>query len=202
VPFIKTAAAQTVEANFTLTAASAPQNTPADTPADTATLTSIAVDTSTPLATFTALPTLPGTNTPVPTQVGKPGATQVILCDEYSWDDTTVDVNIPDNTQMTPGQNFVKTWKISNKGTCTWGAGYKISYAGYSTQMSGQPQPLTLPVAPGQEIQISVNFIAPTQPGSYISAWTLQNSNGQNFFGSNLQGTLHAKPLFVKIVVK
>lgn len=28
------------------------------------------------------------------------------------------DVSIPDNTPMTPGQTFTKTWKIKNNGTC------------------------------------------------------------------------------------
>ena len=185
VSFIKTAAAQTVIANFTLTATwGAPTSTPQA------------------LATPTLQPNFTATSTLVPTQSAHPGATLILLCDEYSWDDTTVDVNIPDNTQMTAGQSFVKTWKIKNSGTCTWGAGYKIIYAGYSTQMSGQPQPLTLPVAPGQEIEISVNFIAPAQPGSYVSAWTLANASDRAFFGSNVQGTFHAKPLIVKIVVK
>jgi hypothetical protein len=138
----------------------------------------------------------------VPTQIGNPGATQIILCNEFSWDDTTVDVNIPDNTQMTAGQSFVKTWKIKNSGTCTWDTGYKIIYGGYSTQMSGQPQPLPVPVTSGQEIEISVNFVAPAQPGSYLSAWELADANGVPIFGSNIQGTYHAKPLIVKIIVK
>jgi len=97
--------------------------------------------------------------------------------------------NTPDNTQMTAGQSFVKTWKIKNSGTCTWSTGYTIIYAGYSTQMSGQPQPLPLPVTPGQEIQISVNFVAPAQAGSYLSAWTLDDGDGtaySHFYGSNI----------------
>jgi hypothetical protein len=185
IALINTAAAQTVMANFTLTAKSAV--TPASTP--------------TPLDIPTITPTLKITLTLAPTQIGNPGATQIVLCDEYSWDDTTVDVNVQDNTQMTAGQSFVKTWKIKNSGTCTWGTGYIIIFSS-GAQMSGQPQPLPLPVAPGQEIEISVNFIAPTKLGSYSSAWTLENASGRPFFGSNIQGTVHAKPLYVKIVVK
>ena len=187
VSLINTAAAQTVMANFTLTAKAA--------------ATATSTPTLIPLDTPTIIPTLKITLTLVPTQIGNPGATQVVLCDQYSWDDTTVDVNIPDNTQVTAGQSFVKTWKIKNSGTCTWGTGYKIIFSS-GDQMSGQPQPLPLPVAPGQEIEISVNFIAPTKLGSYSSAWTLENASGRLFFGSNIQGTVHAKPLYVKIVVK
>ena len=194
VVFIKTSAAQTVVANFTLTAASA---------AFTSTPTSLGTPTSP--APPALISTTRITSTLVPTQIGNPGATQILLCNEYSWDDTTVDVNIPDNTPMMAGQSFVKTWKIKNSGTCTWNTGYKIIYAGYSAQMSGQPQPLPLPVTQGQEIQISVNFVAPAQLGSYLSAWTLDNGDGtaySHFYGSNIQGTVHARPLYVKIVVK
>jgi hypothetical protein len=179
---ISTAAAKTVIANFTSTAAAwtaTPLSAPTDTP------------TSLPTATIEA--------TPVPTQPGLAGATQAALCDRYSWDNATVDVNVPDNTQMTPGQDFVKTWKIKNAGTCTWGAGYTIIFSyGSPTgeKMSGVAQPINGVVAPGQEVEISVQFKAPTQIGEYLSAWTLANSKGIPFFGND------NKPLYVKIVVK
>ncbi|HUI88904.1 MAG TPA: NBR1-Ig-like domain-containing protein [Anaerolineales bacterium] len=189
VGFIKTAAAQTVVANFTLTAESA---------AATSTPTSALLSTPTLLPNFTTTPTL------TPTPAAHPGAAPIVLCNEYSWDDTTVDVNVPDNTQMTAGQSFVKTWKVKNSGTCTWGAGYQIIFSS-GTNMSGQPQSLPIPVTPGQEIEISVNFIAPNQPGSYSSAWTLDSGGDTvltHFFGSDIQGLYHAKPLYVKIIVK
>jgi len=178
---ISTAAAQTVIANFTLTAVAwtaTPLPPPTDTP------------TTQPLATATL-----GATAIVPTQPGLPGATQAALCDRYSWNDTTVDVNVPDNTQMTPGQDFVKTWKIKNAGTCTWGAGYAVIFS-YGDKMSGVPQPVNGVIAPGQEVEISVQFKAPTKVGEYVSAWTLGNPKGIPFFG-NLN-----KPLYVKIVVK
>lgn len=178
---IRTSAANTVVAEFTLTAASwtptpQPTFTPTPTfeqPADTATATVQAVAIAT-----------------------NAEGTPIQLCDKYSWDDLTVDVNFPDNTEVTPGQEFVKTWKIKNAGSCTWGAGYRIVYANYATQMSGQPQPLPSVVAPGEEIEISVQFKAPTQAGEYVSAWTLANDKGVLFFGNN------DKPLYVKIIVK
>ncbi len=195
----RTSAAQTVVANFTLTAAvwtPTPLPPPANTPEPLATPALESTSTASTVATATTVPTLPG---------GTPGATAVQLCDSYSWDDNTVDVNVPDNTQMTPGQPFVKTWKIKNSGTCTWGAGYKIIFSYGSPpgeKMSGQPQPLAGPVQPGQEVEISVNFTAPTQVGTYVSSWTLQNAAGRPFFGSNIQGTMKAKPLYVKVIVK
>ncbi len=180
---ISTAAAQTVIANFTSTAA-AWTATPLPPPTETPTAISLQ-----PTATITVVATA------APTQPGLPGATQAALCDRYSWDNTTVDVNVPDGTQMTPGQDFVKTWKIKNAGTCTWGAGYTLIYS-YGDKMSGVPQPINGVVAPGQEIEISIQFKAPTLIGEYVSAWTLANSKGIPFFGNS------NKPLYVKIVVK
>jgi len=179
VALIKTAAAETVFAQFTLTAAA-----------------------------FTRTPLLPASDTPAPlesatleattaaTQAVTPGATQIVLCDRYSWDPATVDVNYPDGSIMQPGQDFVKTWRIKNAGTCTWGEGYSIIYAGYTDKMSGQAQPFTAVVGPGQEIEISVQFKAPTKLGEYVSAWTLANNQGVPFFGND------NKPVYVKIVVK
>jgi len=173
---VRTSAASTVISEFTLTAA-------AFTPTPSS-------PTETPAPEFTAT----ATQLPV-AQVTNAAGTPIELCDKYSWNDATVDVNIPDNTEMTPGQDFTKTWKIKNTGTCTWGAGYTIIYAGYSDKMSGQPQPLPA-IGPGQEVDISVQFKAPAKAGEYVSAWTLANAKGVSFFGNN------NKPFYVKIVVK
>ncbi len=186
VAFIQTSAANTVVARFTLTA-SAPTLTP---------LAALTVTTApAPLETATQAPPA---SPPVFTPTLLPGGVTATpgLCDYYSWDPATVDVNIPDGTQMTPGQQFVKTWKIKNAGICTWGAGYKVVYAGYSDMMSGVAQPINGVIGPGQEIEISVQFKAPAKAGEYVSAWTLQNAAGIRFYG------LGAKPLYVKIVVK
>ena len=176
---IQTSAAQTVVANFTLTAAVFTP-TPLPPPADTE--TPLAVDTPSSEVAITDTPTLlPGGVTATP-----------ILCDHLIFDPATVDVNIPDNTEMQLGQQFVKTWRVKNDGSCTWGAGYKLTYGGYGDQLSGKPQALTGPVQPGQEVEVSVNFIAPTKAGTYLSPWQMSNANGKPF----------PKVVFVKIVVK
>ncbi len=172
---IQTSAAQTVMANFTLTAAAftpTPPSGPTDTPAPA----------DTPAAgAATDTPTLlPGGVTATP-----------ILCDALSFDPATVDVNVPDNTQLQLGQQFVKTWRVRNNGSCTWGAGYKLTFS-YGSQMSGVPQPFTGAVGPGQEVEVSVDFKAPTQAGTYLSAWQMTNAAGKAF----------PKPIYVKIVVK
>ncbi len=170
---VRTSAASTVISQFTLTAA-------AFTPTP-----SLPTETTAPEATSTA------TVAPV-AQVTNAQGTVVSLCDSLAIDPTTVDVNIPDGTIMSPGQDFVKTWKVKNNGSCPWAAGYKLVYAGYSNSMSGQFQPLTGVIQPGQEVELSVQFKAPSETGEYLSAWQMENPSGVTF----------PEIIFVKILVQ
>lgn len=173
---VRTSAASTVIAELTLTAASftATPLPPTQTPVPT-----LALPTETPTEVFTTDPTQAALGTPAS------------LCDDYVY---IADVTIPDGTSMTPGQEFVKTWKIKNNGDCTWGDGYSLIYS-YGERMSGDAVPLTVVVAPGQEADVSVNFKAPANIGEFVSAWQMVTPNGISF-GSK------EHILFVKIIVK
>ncbi len=173
---VRTSAASTVVSQFTLTAA-AFTVTPAP-----------ATNTSAPDVTATI------TTQPVAQVTNAEGAV-VTLCDKYAWDVATVDVNIPDNTVMSPGQDFVKTWKIKNTGACTWGEGYQLVFS-YGEEMEGEPQPLSAAIAPGQEVDVSVQFTAPDLAGSYFSFWTLQSDRDIPFLGND------NKALYVQILVQ
>jgi Ig-like domain-containing protein len=174
---VRTSAASTVVSQFTLTAAVFTP-IPSAIPTETATLQPTATETEPPVA-----------------QVTNAQGTTIALCDKYSWDLATVDVNIPDNTVMTPGQDFTKTWLIKNIGNCAWGEGYKLIFS-YGERMSGEAQPFTAVIAPGQEVQVSVNFKAPNLAGTYFSFWTLQNAKGVPFLGND------DKAMYVQIVVQ
>lgn len=174
---VRTSAASTVVSQFTLTAAAF---TPTPPPPPT--------ETQAPEPTATA------TEPPV-AEVTNAEGTTIALCDKYSWDVATVDVNVLDNTPMSPGQEFIKTWKIKNTGACTWGEGYKMIYS-YGDKMDGAAQAFTAAVAPGEEVEVSVAFKAPNLPGSYTSYWTLQNPKGIAFQGND------GKPLYVLIIVQ
>lgn len=155
---VRTSAAGTVIAQFTLTAA-AFTPTPAQ-PTDTAT------------------PEVTNTATAPFAQVTDASGTVVSLCDSLDY---VADVNVPDDTDMSPGQDFVKTWRVRNSGSCPWGEGYTLVYAGYANEMSGQAQPLNQVVQPGQEVEVSVQFTAPSQIGEYLSAWQMSNPAGVTF---------------------
>lgn len=166
---IRTSAASTVVAEFTLTAA-------------------VFTPTPQPLPTETPVPELlPPTETAAPIFTLDPtqaALTPDALCDDYSFDLATLDVTVPDGTPMTPGQDFTKTWRIKNTGICTWDTTYKPIFS-YSSppneRMSAQPVPLTALVAPGQEVDVSVQFKAPTTPGEYKGYWQMVNSKGIPF---------------------
>lgn len=165
---IHTAAAKTVIAEFTQTARAVPP-----TSAATATQAAETAPEAATQATETATtpPNDPFESTPTE-----------ITCDDALHVD---DVTVPDGTEMTPGQDFVKTWKIRNTGSCAWGTGYSAIFA-FGEKMSGVAEPLTTAVAPREEIEISVRFKAPTNTGQYSSTWRMANAGntpfGQNFF--------------------
>ena len=162
---IRTSAASTVVSQFTLTAAAfTPTAAQPTEPAEPD-------ETTTPEVTGTA------TGQPL-AQVTNEQGTVVALCDSLTF---VADVNIPDDTNMAPGQDFLKTWRVRNTGSCPWGEGYELVYAGYADEMSGQSQPLTQVVQPGQEVEVSVQFTAPDEIGEYLSAWQMENPAGVTF---------------------
>jgi len=163
-------AIQTVVAGVTMTAAAF-----SPTPEPTATLTPMPSPTPT-----VGTPVIPIEFSPTP-----------VPCNAMTFDPATVDVNYPDGTIVTPGQEFTKTWRIKNVGSCTWGTGYGLVYAGYADRINGVPQPLPKAVLPNEEVLVSVLFRAPTKAGEYLSAWRMSAPIGGAF----------GKPLFVKIVV-
>jgi hypothetical protein len=180
---IRTSAASTVISQFTLTAAVFTPTPSQPAEDDTTPTTPSTPSTPQGTSTVTVQPTQPLA------QVTNALGTTVALCDSLQF---VADVNIPDNTNMAPGQDFLKTWRVKNTGSCPWEAGYEMVYAGYADEMDGQPQALTQVVQPGQEVEISVQFTAPSEIGEYLSAWQMQNPAGVTF----------EEIIFVKIVVQ
>ena len=172
---VRTSAAGTVIAQFTLTAAAF---TP--TPAQPTETGAPEVTTTVTTATVTGAPFA---------QVTDASGTTIALCDSLEF---VADVNVPDDTDMSPGQDFLKTWRVRNAGSCPWGEGYELVYAGYANEMAGQAQPLTQVVQPGQEVEVSVQFTAPEAIGEYLSAWQMSNPAGVTF----------EEIIFVRIIVQ
>ena len=164
---LQTQAVETFSTGLTQTALAAP---PTQTPFPTLT----ASPTFAPFATPTA-----GTPLALPTNTGS--ASSQTACYALTF---VSDVNIPDNTTMTPGQTFTKTWKVLNSGTCTWDVDFKFAFT-TGNALGGTTVVLPAAVASGAQYEISVPMTAPTTAGTYQSNWRMQTAGGQ-FFGNEV----------------
>jgi hypothetical protein len=124
----------------------------------------------------TATP-IPATSTPVrPTNTAVP--TAVSYCD---WVAFVKDVTIPDGTQLSAGEVFTKTWRLQNRGTCTWTPDYMLVFSGGDPMGSTTAVRLPGYVAPGQTVDVSVTLTAPDSTGTYTGYWMLRNPSGALF---------------------
>jgi hypothetical protein len=112
------------------------------------------------------------------------------------------DVTIADNSLVAAGSRFVKTWRIRNDGSCTWGpGGFALVFTGGDHLGGPDEVPISGSVAPGQTIDISVNLVAPSQNGSYTSDWMLTMDGLPADLGPYLGVGSGNQPLFARIVV-
>lgn len=120
--------------------------------------------------------------TPIPSFTPKPTAPP-IPCDQATF---VSDITIPDGTEVAPGVVFTKIWRIKNSGTCTWTTKYNFTFFSGDRMEGSSPQTLSANVAPGDVIDLAVNFKAPSDEGTYRSNWKLQNGSGSWFgIGTN-----------------
>ena len=127
--------------------------------------TAVVPPTAVPLA-----PAAPPTETPQP-------------CNKAAF----VSETVPDGTTFNGGDNFVKSWRLQNIGTCTWNTSYSLVFV-KGVAMGGEPH--TLPftsVAPGEIIQVSVDLQAPLAGDAAKGEWMLRNASGV-FFGLGPKG--------------
>lgn len=149
------------------------------TPAPSPTATSIPANTPTRTPTATSTPTRrPATATPVPLP------TRCLDSMSFVADLTYDDNNMNNPPVLTPGQAFIKSWRVRNTGTCTWDNRYRLAFVQGNTsgaQMGGQPLFITGVVNPGQSYDLNLPLVAPIQPGTYQGFWQMYNELNQPF---------------------
>jgi hypothetical protein len=91
------------------------------------------------------------------------------------------DLGVPDGTVFGPGNQFTASWRLRNNGTCPWTTGYSVAFVGGDQLGGAELVPLLNVVAPGQTVDVSVDLIAPEQPGTYRSNWQIADANDQPF---------------------
>jgi hypothetical protein len=108
-----------------------------------------------------------------------------------------IDLTIPDDTRMQPGQAFTKRWALQNTGACTWSREYSARF--FSGEQMSAPESVFLSgnIMPGQTVEITIDMVAPLKPGTYQGNWKLRNASNV-LFGIGPNGSA---PFWVKIVV-
>ena len=119
-----------------------------------------------PLPTITLEPT--ATKKSDPTQTPLP-------CNKAEF----VSETIPDDTEYNPGDTFTKTWRLKNTGTCTWNTNYKVVFASGDKMNGPSTKNLTQSVAPGEQVDISVDLKAPASAGTYKGFWKIADDEDQ-----------------------
>ena len=113
-----------------------------------------------------------------PTVQGATSTSSSGTCDQAAF---TLDVTVPDGTEMQPGQEFTKIWRLQNAGSCTWTADYDLVH--FSGDQLGAPSSVSLSgeVPSGQTVDLSVDMQAPEEPGTYRANWKVRNDSGTLF---------------------
>lgn len=137
----------------------------------------LALPTETPATTGTpdaATTTTPGTpaGSTTPTSQDSSGSSS---CQDSAL--MIADVTVPDDTRMSPGETFTKTWRFLNNGTCTW-SGYKIAFVAGDRMASPDTAPVPDTEA-GKTVDVSVPLTAPSADGSYTGFYELRKANGE-----------------------
>ncbi|KAG2652003.1 hypothetical protein PVAP13_1NG326900 [Panicum virgatum] len=95
-----------------------------------------------------------------------------------------LDVTVLDGTLMAPSTPFMKIWRMHNNGSIVWPLGTQLVWVGGDQFALQTSVPLEIPVNGfplDKEIDVAVDFVAPTRPGRYIAYWRLASPSGQKF---------------------
>lgn len=90
------------------------------------------------------------------------------------------DVTITDGTVLAPGEEFVKTWKFRNIGSCDWSENFWVTYSN-GENMDGEDTEIDEDVTAGDTASVSVSLIAPDDEGTYTGYWQLATEDGTVF---------------------
>lgn len=92
-----------------------------------------------------------------------------------------VSETIVDGTIFKPGEQFTKTWEITNISTCVWDTSYKIVFWDGNLLGGGYVYNMPQVTGPGQTVPVSLILTAPLDDGYYRSEWKLQTPDNINY---------------------
>ncbi len=106
------------------------------------------------------------------------------------------DVTIPDGEPVYTGTRFTKVWEVQNVGTVAWVDRYLqcmdeqivvTSVSGVQLRITERLRPMVGRIAipetqPGDVVRMSVDFVAPSLPGTCLSYWKSVFADGRECF--------------------
>ena len=116
--------------------------------------------------------------------------TRIISIEPVANAEFVADVTFPDDSEVSTGSLFAKTWRVRNNGTIRWGPGFTLHFI-KGTPMSAQRWVDLPAVEPDEEINITLELRAPFTRGTHFCDWRLRDENG-NFFGDTLFARIKA----------
>jgi hypothetical protein len=157
----QTAIAQTVSVQLTASSGNpAASETPMQ--ASSATATPEILPTASPVPSNTPTVTL----TPIPCNAAK----------------FISDISFPDDTEMLINNEFVKTWRLQNVGSCSWAPAYQLVFTAGDQMGAPNSQPMTgVVVPPNGTSDVSVSLKAPNAEGVYKALFKLKAADGAIF---------------------
>ncbi len=109
-----------------------------------------------------------------------PQASRTAPC-ELARPGVPLDVTIPDDTRLNPGEAFTKVWRFVNNGSCTWTREYALVWFSGDELGVQNEQKFSQQVSPGESVDLTVDMVAPAAPGVYASYWMLRSDRGVLF---------------------
>ena len=100
------------------------------------------------------------------------------------------DITVPDGTIVAPGESIDKQWQVENSGTCNWNERYRLRRISGPSLEAPDEQAL-YPARSGTPAVVRILLVAPSEPGTYRSAWQAYNPQGEPF----------GDPIYVEILV-
>jgi hypothetical protein len=100
------------------------------------------------------------------------------------------DLSIPDGSLVVPGQLLDKRWRVQNSGSCNWDERYRLKLIA-GPDMGASSEQALIPARSGSTALIRILFTAPSEAGTYRSAWQAYDPQGRPF----------GDPFFIEVVI-
>jgi hypothetical protein len=100
------------------------------------------------------------------------------------------DLTLPDGTVVKPGESLDKRWLVENSGTCNWDNNYRLKFMS-GADLSAPLDQALYPARSGSKTTLQILFTAPSESGTYQSAWQAYDPQGEPF----------GDPVFIQLIV-